>query len=251
MIEYNPGILFLVLAIVCIVFIQYGLRKVLLASGYQIEKQRKIILISIFGIDVWMIGVGVIAYLGFFRDFSTLPPKPVMAILIPVILLFLISFTKTGKWLLTLTPVYWLILFQSFRIVVEIILWLTYKKGLIPVQMTFEGRNYDVLIGLLAPVATWLMIKNPLRWKKISITYNLIGLVLLFNILFIAVLSMPTKFRYFMNEPANTIVAEFPYIYLPAVLVVLAAIMHIWSIRQVFLIKEDQTFNEHRIINQG
>jgi hypothetical protein len=54
----------------------------------------------------------------------------------------------------------------------------------------------------------------------------------------IAILSMPTSFRYFMNEPANTIVAQFPFIYLPGVLVVLAFAFHVFSLRQLVLKRE-------------
>jgi hypothetical protein len=59
----------------------------------------------------------------------------------------------------------------------------------------------------------------------------------------IAILSMPTSFRYFMNEPANTIVAQFPFIYLPGVLVVLAFAFHIFSLRQLLLKKLVSTKN--------
>jgi hypothetical protein len=47
------------------------------------------------------------------------------------------------------------------------------------------------------------------------------------------VLSMPTSLRYFMNEPSNTIVAQFPFILLPGVLVPIAYTMHIFSLRQL------------------
>jgi uncharacterized membrane protein len=39
--------------------------------------------------------------------------------------------------------------------------------------------------------------------------------------------------RHFMNEPANKIVTEFPFIYLPGVLVVIAFVFHILSLRQI------------------
>jgi len=55
---------------------------------------------------------------------------------------------------------------------------------------------------------------------------------LLVNVLVIAVLSMPTPLRVFHNEPANTLLAYFPYIYLPGVLVPLAYTLHIFSLRQ-------------------
>ena len=47
----------------------------------------------------------------------------------------------------------------------------------------------------------------------------------------IAVLSMPTSIRYFMNEPSNTLVGQFPFILLPGILVPIAYTMHIFSLR--------------------
>jgi hypothetical protein len=125
---------------------------------------------------------------------------------------------------------------QSFRIVVELLLWMAFTKGLLPEQMTFEGRNFDVFAGILGLLAGWLMLRNKRWWKAVALVYNIIGLGLLMNILVIAVLSMPTSLRYFMNEPANTIVAEFPFIYLPGILVVIALALHIFSLRQLVIV---------------
>ena len=65
------------------------------------------------------------------------------------------------------------------------------------------------------------------------IAYNFIGLVLLFNIVTVAILSIPGPFRYFMNEPANTIVTYFPIVFLPAFLVPLAYTLHFFPLRQL------------------
>jgi hypothetical protein len=62
--------------------------------------------------------------------------------------------------------------------------------------------------------------------------------LLLMNIVTIAVLSMPTPFRQFMNEPANEIVATFPFVYLPGVLVVLAFAFHAFSLRQLLTLQQ-------------
>jgi hypothetical protein len=150
-----------------------------------------------------------------------------------------IAFSKSFAQMLLATPPHWLIYIQSFRIFVELILWQAWMRELLPVQMTFEGYNFDVASGLLAIPAGWLISKNPTSARKVGILYNVIGLLLLFNILTIAVLSMPTPLRYFMNEPSNIIVGEFPFIYIPAVFVVLAIFMHVFSLRQIGLLKKD------------
>jgi hypothetical protein len=56
-------------------------------------------------------------------------------------------------------------------------------------------------------------------------------MVLLLNIVVIAILSMPTPLRHFHNEPANTFIAYFPYIWLPAFLVQVALFGHLLVFR--------------------
>jgi hypothetical protein len=73
--------------------------------------------------------------------------------------------------------------------------------------------------------------------KKWIVAWNLLGIILLFNIVGIALLSAPTPFRYFMNEPANTIAATFPFILLPGFLVPLAYGLHFLSLRQLMVDK--------------
>ena len=130
------------------------------------------------------------------------------------------------------TPVSWLIYLQTFRIVVELILLRGYKLGAVPVQMTFEGRNFDILLGLSAPLFGWLWTRT--RKRYVAIVWNCIGLLLLLNIVLVAVLSMPTSFRVFTDGPANTLLTQFPFIYLPAVLVPIAYTAHVLSLRQLF-----------------
>lgn len=130
-------------------------------------------------------------------------------------------------------PSHWLVLMQSFRIIVELLLLFAFIAGKLPVQMTFEGRNFDVVTGLLALPVGYLLLRKKSNAKKLAIAFNIIGLLLLLNVLAIAILSMPTSLRYFMNEPANTLVAQFPFILLPGVLVPVAYGLHIFSLRQL------------------
>ncbi|HTI92540.1 MAG TPA: hypothetical protein VL727_18220 [Puia sp.] len=183
----------------------------------------------------WAVLLTVLSLSGFFADFSALPPRVGLAVLLPLPIVLIVAFSRTGtQWLRGVLPqrlIYW----QSFRILVEIALWVNYMRGLIPVQMSFEGRNFDVLSGLLAiPVAYYCFVRK--SWPRwIVLAYNIVGLGLLLNIIIISVLSMPTPLRYFHNEPANTLLGHFPYIFLPGLLVPLAYSLHILSLRQYFL----------------
>jgi hypothetical protein len=106
-----------------------------------------------------------------------------------------------------------------------------FLQNLLPIQGTFEGRNFDILVGLTAPLLVFLINRYSLS-KNWIIIWNIGGLILLFNIVGVALLSLPTPFRKFMNEPSTTIVATFPYILLPGLLVPLAYGLHFLSLRQ-------------------
>jgi hypothetical protein len=97
--------------------------------------------------------------------------------------------------------------------------------------MTFEGRNWDILVGLTAPLVALVLTRKPLLgFAKL---WNIAGLLILGNIVGVALLSAPLPFRVFLNEPANTIIAEFPFVWLPSVLVPIAYTLHLLSWRQL------------------
>jgi hypothetical protein len=180
----------------------------------------------------WLVLLGILATRGFFSDFSRLPPRLIIPLLtpLPVVLLFMRS--KTGKQFLQSIRPQRVIYLQSFRILVEITLWLGVRNGSLPVQMSFEGRNFDILAGLLAfPVGYYCFVKK--SWPPVvALLYNIGGLMLLLNIVTITALSLPTPLRVFHNQPDSSLVTTFPFIYLPGLLVPLAYALHIISIQQ-------------------
>lgn len=179
----------------------------------------------------WVLLLAILSLKGVFLDFS-LPPRPAFAILLPLPVVLLASYSAAGKAWLRRVPAWWLIYLQAFRIAVELILWLTVRQGLLPVQMSFEGRNFDILSGVLAlPVGYYACYKR--SWPSWIIpAYNILGLLLLLNIVRITALSLPGPLRQFHNEPSSQLIATFPWIYLPGLLVPLAYSLHILSLRK-------------------
>jgi len=201
---------------------------------YEYPKAAKILL---GGSLTWIALCSGLALSGILNDFSSLPPRPFFVILPPLVLSLLITFHPTTARLLKQIKPQYLIAFQSFRIPVEIFIWLYYLAGVVPIQMSFEGRNWDVVTGITAVLLAIWVDRQPGLPRRAIILWNLLGLGLLVNIVGVSVLSMPTPMRYFMNEPANTLVAQFPFVLLPTVLVVLAYSFHFLSLRQMALLK--------------
>lgn len=227
-----PAFAWLLLTAACVILILAGLKAALKRTNWEKSRQQKIFSAAIAIITGWIALLLSLSYNGFFADFSKLPPRPALAILIPLPFVLLFAFSKGGTQLLQSIPAHWLVLMQSFRIAVELLLLVAFINNKLPIQMTFEGRNFDIITGVLALPVGYLLMKKKSNAKKLLIAFNIIGVLLLLNVLMVAVLSMPTPLRQFTNEPALTLVAEFPFILLPGVLVPLAYGLHVLSLRQ-------------------
>jgi len=180
----------------------------------------------------WLLLLGILSIRGFFTDFSALPPRLAFALLPPLFLVLLFIRSRAGKQVLLYIQPQWLIYLQSFRILVEIAIWLLVRNGSLPVQLSFEGRNFDILTGLLAfPVGYYCFVKK--TWPPVAaLLYNIAGLLLLVNVVTISTLSMPGPLRVFHNQPDSSLLTTFPFIYVPGLLVPLAYTLHILSLRQ-------------------
>jgi hypothetical protein len=223
------------LAALCLLVFLAGFYKAAIRSEGPAKGTRLAGIVTVVALG-WSILIGVLAVNGFFEDVTQLPPRPVLAMLSWMPVVIALTYTKTFRRLALSTPPHWIIYFQSFRIAVELLLFQAFVRGVMPVQMTFEGRNFDIAAGVLALAVGYMVAKRSRGWRTAATLYNVLGLALLVNVLTIALLSMPTPFRYFMNEPAITIVGKFPFIYLPTVLVVFAYSFHILSLRQLYLL---------------
>lgn len=209
-------------------------RQALPKTSFSDEKQKRIINIIILSVAGWIVFICAISLAGITGRFDLFPLNVAPVLFIPLITI--IAFTLSGvlKEILPHIAEQELIRMQVFRVFVEILLWLLFIEKLLPEQMTFEGRNFDILAGLTAPFIAYLVSKKKLS-KTGIIIWNIMCLGLLINIVSVAILSMPTPFQYFKNEPSNTIVTEFPVSLLPGLLVPLAYMLHFLSLRQQFL----------------
>jgi hypothetical protein len=181
-------------------------------------------------LSLWLVVTGVLGYTAKLHDFSLRPPRIMLLVGFAFVGVYFGSYFSAAAKLIETPGLAWLIGLQVFRVAVEIFLFLGNRAGFVPVQMTFEGRNWDVLTGLTALPMAWLVKKNKAP-KWLIYAWNTMGLALLLNVMTVAAVSLPTPLRHFRNEPANTFVAYFPYIWLPAYLVQVAWLGHLLIFR--------------------
>ena len=118
---------------------------------------------------------------------------------------------------------------HSVRLPIEIILFELYLNKMIPQLMTFEGRNFDIVVGITAPIVGYLCLKKRISNTKLII-WNVIGVFFVCFILINGILSSELPFQQFAFEQPNRAVNFFPFILLPAVIVPIVIWTHITDI---------------------
>lgn len=213
----------------------FGLQHAFTRMHLKPEKRKQFIRYILAGWVFWLGILAVLSFLGFFQNFNSFPPRVVFAVIPPIFIILVLLFSRFFNLILKALPESWLIYIQAFRIIMELFLWMGFLGGYVPPQMTFEWLNYDIIVGLTALMAGFVFFgKGRYRWPE-AIIWNVFGIVLLFNIFLIALLSAPTPFRVFLNEPSNVFVAHFPFIWIPGFIVPFALAMHLFSLKQIFM----------------
>ena len=188
---------------------------------------------AMLAITAWVALLGLLSLKGFFADFRSLPPRIFPALLLPLIL-GLLCFRYDGmRELLARTPLQWPLYLQSFRVVMELILWLLYLQHRAPAIMTFEGRNADILVGLTAIPVGYLCFVRKAWSARVALWWNVAGILILLNVVVHAQLSTPSPLRVFVTDPPVTFIGSWPYILLPGFLVPLAWLGHAVSLIQL------------------
>lgn len=189
-------------------------------------------LYTVLGLSGWLAFSAALAVGGWLAGFDARPPHFFVFMLPTFVATLALAGSRIGASVADRIGFAALTGFQVFRVPVEWVLFALHRDGVAPVQMSFEGWNFDVLTGLSAPLLAWLVSRGWIGRRGL-LAWNCAGLALLANIVAIAVLSTPTPLRVFWNEPANTFVAGWPWIWLPGFLVPAALLGHLVSLRKI------------------
>ncbi|MEP7148541.1 MAG: hypothetical protein ABI857_06625 [Acidobacteriota bacterium] len=181
---------------------------------------------------VWVTVEALLALNGFFQNFDVQPLRTFAFGPLPFFALTIIYLIFFRKFLADL-PLAVLTWIHVIRIPVEFVLLLLFQNGQVPVEMTFEGRNFDILSGITAPIVYFLAFRNGKVNRPLLFVWNLAALALLVNIVTIAVLAFPSPFQMVGLRQPNVGVTFFPFIWLPAVVVPIVFFCHVASLWQL------------------
>jgi hypothetical protein len=152
----------------------------------------------------------------------------------PAILLLVILFTtKKGRLFIDSLPLEKLTYLHVIRIPVEMVLYWLFLSKAIPELMTFEGRNFDIVAGITAPIVAYFGFTKAKLGRQTILIWNIICLALLLNIVMNAFLSAPSPLQQFAFEQPNIAILNFPFSWLPTFVVPVVLFAHLVSIRQL------------------
>ncbi|MDJ1494308.1 hypothetical protein QNI19_15295 [Cytophagaceae bacterium DM2B3-1] len=189
--------------------------------------------ITLFVILSWLILQMLVSYTGFYTNTEAIPPRSIFFLAPPLLCIFILSITPSGKSFLSQLDIKTLTLLHSIRIPVELVLFWLFSYKVIPEVMTFEGRNLDILSGLSAPFIYYFGFVRQQLNRTVLLVWNILCLVLLLNVVIHAILSFPYPFQQFGFDQPNIAVLHFPFVWLPSCVVPLVLLSHIASIRQL------------------
>jgi hypothetical protein len=180
----------------------------------------------------YLAGSLAIAATGWLARFDQRPPPFLLFVTFTTLATTAVAFSPLATRLVHRLGLAGLVGFQVFRVPLEALLYRLRTEGVVPLQMTFEGWNFDIVSGLSAgALGLWALRGRPPHGAVLA--WNLLGLALLSVIVGIALLSTPTPLRAFHNEPANTFVAYPPFVWLPGFLVQAAWFGHLLVFRKL------------------
>ena len=171
----------------------------------------------------------ILAYSGFYQITNSIPPRFLLIILPSILVLIYGLLPKQIDWVFNKRDTKISTFLHIVRLPVEIILLQLFLNKMIPQLMTFEGLNFDILIGITAPIIGFLYMKTKVS-KTFLMYWNIIGLILVLFIMVIGTLSAEIPFQQFAFEQPNRGLQYFPFILLPAIIVPLVIYSHITDI---------------------
>jgi len=189
----------------------------------------------IIGLILWLIIQAILALKGIYKsDTNSLPPKIfLLGILPPILTIVYLFTTQLGKQFVDSLPLKNLTYINIVRVPVELVLFWLYLNKAVPELMTFEGRNFDIIAGITAPVIAYYGLTNAKLNRQVIIAWNFVCLGLLLNIVVNAFLSTPSPLQRFAFDQPNIAILHFPFIWLPTFIVPIVLVGHLTSIRQL------------------
>jgi hypothetical protein len=224
---------FVVIPLVLVSVLSWGTAVAWRRSGASAAAATRAATLTAVAALIWMAITWSAAASGFFRDWDRTPPPFAFLVLAILVLAAVVAWGPSGRRLAQFIPLWALVAVQAFRLPLELAMHAMYTRGIMPQQMSYSGRNFDIVTGATAVVVAGLVWSGR-GGRRVVMAWNVVGLLLLINVVTVAILGTP-RFRYFGDEALNTWVVDPPFVWLPAVMVLAALGGHLLIFRALAL----------------
>lgn len=201
-----------------------------LTGWFFLKANRQLKVVSILMV-LWLILQATLAAQGFYTKGSGMPPRLILAVLPPVLLVFACFAVPAGRRYIESLDPRWLTWLHVVRIPVEATLLVLMTHHLVPVIMTFEGRNFDIFSGITAPFIAYYGYTKRRLSKTVLLVWNFVCLFLLVTVVYYGIMSAPTPFQKYSFDQPNVAVLHFPFVWLPSFIVPLVLFSHLVCIK--------------------
>lgn len=206
---------------------------ILVASALAVYLRGPTRLVALGGLAAWLGYAGLLGYFEIVGDADLRPPGTAFLVLPVFLFVFLVlARSKAGARVAAAFPLLLLIGAQAFRVPVELFLHQLWLDGLAPRMLTYEGANFDILVGLSAPLIA-IMTTRGRFGKAIALFWSVGGLASLANVAVRALLTAPGAANIIHAEVPNLAIGTFPFTYIPGFFAPLALVLHVLAIRSL------------------
>jgi hypothetical protein len=222
---------FLALTILSNIFLIFiGFKAISKTSDAQIRDKAKLII----GLLLWQIFIYLIASTGILKSYEKPPLFAILFIMPSFIFTGIFLFRNRNKQWIKSIPEHWIVYFQSYRILVEILFIFSLAQGIYNEQVTIEGYNFDMLFAITAPVMAFLVYQKKVLSARVILFWNYLGLLVLASVIILFLASIYTPRIFGSDKSLLPLEAmTYPFVLIPAFLMPTAVYLHFLSIIQV------------------
>lgn len=201
-------------------------------AGLKPAVRRRQTFFAALGVAAFMAFFGALALSGLLARFDLRPPPLMLWMLSTLGGALAVGLSPLGKRLATELPFVALVGFQAFRLPLELVMHRAATEHVMPSIMSFGGYNFDIVSGATALVLGLVLTRRSVP-RSVLVAWNVIGSVLLANIVTIAFLATPLV-RAFGDDQLNVWITQFPYCFM-GVMVGAALLGHVLVARKLLL----------------
>jgi hypothetical protein len=194
-------------------------------SGATESAARRAAVIVAVDAAAWMTLTWVAARSGILQQWTRTPPPFILVIVGVVLISLVLALGRVGARIAHHIPLWTLVAIQGFRLPLELAMHALVTRGIMPDQMSYSGRNFDIVSGATAIIVAWV-VKTGRGGSRLVAAWNVLGLALLVNVVSVAIASTPLL-RVFGDDRVVTFVTYPPFVWLPAVMVLAALAGHL------------------------